>query len=57
MVTGLWFTHVKNFDYLDFEAAKNIVVPEVLSLAFGGHWRFLTGVLHLDVDLDMVTGL
>merc|ERR1712081_157978 len=26
-------------------------------LGFGGRWRFLTGVLHHDIDLDMVTGL
>ena len=24
---------------------------------FGGYWRFLTGVLHLYLDLNMVTGL
>ena len=24
---------------------------------FGGHWRFLTGVWHLDLDLDMVRNL
>ena len=24
---------------------------------FGGRWRFLTGVLYLGLDLDMVTGL
>ena len=23
----------------------------------GGGWRFLTGVWHLDIDLNMVTGL
>ena len=34
--------------YLDFEYAK--------ILCFGGCWRFLTGVWHLDLDLDMVTG-
>ena len=27
------------------------------NLVFGGHWRFLTGVWHPDIDLDMVTGL
>ena len=42
---------------LDFEGAKNIHVLSVLIWGFGGHWRFLTGVLHLDLDLDMVTGL
>ena len=42
--------------YLDFEGAKNIYVLQVIILGFGGHWRFLTGVLHLDIDCDMVTG-
>ena len=41
--------------YLDFEGAKNIHVLQVLIWRFGGHWRFLTGVRHLDFDLDMVT--
>ena len=40
--------------YLDFEGAKNIHVLEVLIWGFRGNWRFLTGVLHLDLDLDMV---
>ena len=43
--------------YLDFEGAKNIHVLQVLIGDFGGCWRFLTGVWHLDLDLDMVTGL
>ena len=43
--------------YLDFEGAKNIHVLYVLIWEFGGCWRFLTGVWHLDLDLDMVTGL
>ena len=43
--------------YLDFEGAKNIHILEVLILGFGGRWRFLTGVWHLYLDLDMVTGL
>ena len=43
--------------YLDFEGAKYIHVLLVLIWGFGGRWRFLTGVLHLDLDLDMVTGL
>ena len=29
----------------------------VLILGFGGWWRFLSGVLHLDLDLDMVWNL
>ena len=43
--------------YLDFEDAKNIHVLKVLLWGFGGCWRFLTGVLHLDLDLDMVNNL
>ena len=43
--------------YLDFEAAKNTNVLYVLLWGFGGCWRFLTGVWHLDLDLDMATGL
>ena len=31
--------------YIDFEAAKNIHVLEVLIWGFGGCWRFLTGIL------------
>ena len=38
--------------YLNFEGAKNIHALYVLILGFGGHWRFLTGVWHLDHDLD-----
>ena len=40
--------------YLDLEGAKNIHVLKVLIWGFGGRWRFLTGVQHLDPDLDMV---
>ena len=43
--------------YLYFEGAKNIHVIEVLIWCFGGHWRFLTGVWHLGLDLNMVIGL
>ena len=43
--------------YLDFEDAKNIHVLQVLIWGFRGHWRFLIGVLHANIDLDMVTGL
>merc|ERR1711954_615366 len=43
--------------YLDFEGAKNIHVLQVLIWGLGGRWRFLTGVLHLDLDLDMVRNL
>merc|ERR1712081_81577 len=43
--------------YLDFEGAKNIHVLQVLIWGSGGCWSFLTGVWHLDIDLDMITGL
>ena len=43
--------------YLDFEGAKNIHVLKVLIWGFDGYLRFLTGVCHLDLDFDMVTGL
>merc|ERR1711954_85239 len=42
--------------YHDFEGAKNIHVLQVLIWGFGGRWRFLTGVWHLDLDLVLVTG-
>ena len=35
--------------YLYFEVEKNIHVLKVLIWGFGGHWRFLTGVWHLDL--------
>ena len=43
--------------YLDFEGAENIHVLKGLIWGFGGHWRFLNGVWHLDLDFDMVIGL
>ena len=43
--------------YLNFNSAKNIHILWVLVLSFGGCWRFLTGVWHLDLDSNMVTGL
>ena len=39
--------------YLGFEGAKILHVIQVLILGFGGCWRFLTRVWHLDLDLDM----
>ena len=42
---------------LDFEGAKKTHVLKVLILVLRRHWRFLTGVCHLDLDLDMVTVL
>ena len=38
-----------------FEGAKNTHVLKVLNWEFGGCLRFLTGVWHLNLDLDMVT--
>ena len=43
--------------YLNFEGAKNIHVFKVLIRGFGGHWRFLKKVHHLDLDSDVVIGL
>merc|ERR1712081_139506 len=43
--------------YVDFEGAKNIHVLEVLIWGFGGCWRFLTGVWHLDHDLNELRNL
>ena len=43
--------------YLDFEGAKNIHVLLVLIWDFGGCWSFLTGVWHLDFNIDMVNVL
>ena len=58
MVSGILFTHDPNFAfYLDFEGAKNIHVLYVFIWGFGGCWRFLPGVWHLDLGLDMFTGL
>ena len=58
MVNDLLYTHSKHLAcYLDFECAKNIHVLYVLLWGFGGRWKFLVGVWHLDLDLNMVTGL
>ena len=42
--------------YLDYEGAKNINVLYILILGYEGYWRLLTGVQHLDLDLDMIIG-
>ena len=58
MVIGLWYTHVPNFGSLSwFWRFKKIHVLWVLIWGFGGRWTFLTGFWHLDLDLDIVTGL
>ena len=51
MVLGSPLFHILAL-YLDFEGAKNIHDLQVLFWGFGGPLRFLTGVLHLDHDLD-----
>ena len=43
--------------YLDFEGAKKIPILQVLIWDFKGGWRFMSGVWHLDLDLNMATGL
>ena len=43
--------------YINFEGAKNIHVLKVLLWGFGECWWFLTGIWHLDLDLDMFIGL
>ena len=42
--------------HLDLEGAKNIHALQVLIWDFGGHWRFLTRVWNLDIDMDMGIG-
>ena len=42
---------------LDFEGAKDIYVLNVLIWGLCGGWRFLTGVWHLDLDVDRITRL
>ena len=42
--------------YLDFEGAKKVHVLKVMIWGFGRLRRFLTGVLHSDIDFDMVPG-
>ena len=43
--------------YLDFKGENDIHVIKILIWGYGGHWRYKTLVWHLDLDLDMVTGL
>ena len=37
-----------------FQWQKSMFFPD---LGSGGHWRFLTGFWHLDLDLDIVRNL
>ena len=53
MVTSLWYTDAL---YFCFEGAKNTHVLQVLIWDFRRCWRFWTGLWHVDLDLDMVTG-
>ena len=43
--------------YVDLKGAKNTHILKVLIWRFWGHWGFLTGFWHHDIDLDRVTGL
>ena len=38
------------------DSQKYTILPGLSFRAFG-HWRFLTEVVHLDLDLDVFTGL
>ena len=40
-----------------FWTCKEHPCPLILIWHFGGCWRFLTGIWHLDLDLVMITGL
>ena len=58
MVTGLWCIHGPNFvSLLWFLGDKEHLCPLSTDLGIWGGWRFMTEVWHLDLDLDMVTGL
>ena len=58
MVTSLWFTHVLNFGSLSWLwKCKEHLCPFSHDWGFGGWWRFLIGVWHVENDLDMVIGL
>ena len=52
MITCPSDTNVPNFG--KDGGAKIVHVLLALILGFGGNWRFLTRVLHLDLDLDIV---
>ena len=58
MVACLWYTRVQNFGSLFWLwRRKEHQCPYILIWGFGGCWRLLTGVLHLDLYWDMVTDL
>ena len=57
-VSGLWYTHDPNFWSLSwFLRCQQHPCPKVLIWGFWGCFRLLTGIWHLDLDLNMVTGL
>ena len=43
--------------WLSIFVFKGAKIINVLIRGFGGHWRFLTGVWHLDLHLNMVIAL
>ena len=56
LVFGILIFQIWALDH-EFEGLKNIHVLQVLIWGFGERWRFLTGIWHPDIDLDIVTGL
>ena len=55
MVTGLWYTDDLNLGSLSlFLSCKEHPCPLSPDLEL---WRLLTGVWHVDLDLDIVIGL
>ena len=58
MGCGHWYTYASNFGSLTwFWRCKEHLCPLSPHFGFGGRWRFLTGVLHLDLDLDGLRNL
>ena len=43
--------------HFNFQGAMDIHIIKVLIWGFGGHWRVLTGIWDLELDLDIFTGL
>ena len=54
--TCLWYIHVLNFGclHLFWDCKEHSLNPD---WPIGGHWRFLTKILDLDLDLGGFTGL
>ena len=56
IITGLWYPNALNFDSLYwFWRCREYPCPYSPDFGLWRHWRFLTGVWHL--DLNMVTGV